>query len=246
MRLFLITFVLLSKVYGIAHNDISLIYEGANLDAYNIEKIDFQQEQVTDSSLAACMKRVKAAIKSKDHNSYLFELENILYIEQVDVRKRINIVNNELDNLPEFINPNSIALTKTYKLLASTYMFIEENKDAIMKCDQALRILRNNGMESSKECAEFMALKCKYQQRYGLLHDAIILGEAAKHILDSLNIKSTTYTELLDNLAWTYGLVDNFEKSIQLQQIAVNIYEVREDWLSMVEAYNSILNSATL
>jgi len=48
------------------------------------------------------------------------------------------------------------------------------------------------------------------------------------------------YAELLGDLAWAYGLDFNFEKSVQLQTMAADIYQNVKDWISLAEVYNMI------
>ena len=44
----------------------------------------------------------------------------------------------------------------------------------------------------------------------------------------------------MGDLAWFYGLTFNFEKSIELQKVSVEIFENAQDWISLAEVYNSI------
>ena len=97
-----------------------------------------------------------------------------------------------------------------------------------------------NRHNDKEDYAEILGLKCKYQQRSGLKDEATSSGTAAKQLYESLDIRSLKYAELLGDLAWAYGLTLNYEKSIQLQTTAAEIYENAKDWISLAEAYNNI------
>ena len=100
--------------------------------------------------------------------------------------------------------------------------------------------MNSTGYNNDENYAELLGLKCKYQQRSGLKDEAIVSGETAKKLYESLGIKTLKYAEYLGDLARAYGLDLNYEKSIQLQSIAAEIYQNAKDWISLAEVYGSI------
>jgi CHAT domain-containing protein/tetratricopeptide (TPR) repeat protein len=156
------------------------------------------------------------------------------------IRKGIEIVQKELDNLPFFIDKESQLLVDVYKTMATRYSILDENKKAIEYCDKVLHIYKIVGDESSLDYAETLVLKCKYLQRNGQNTEALFWGNTAKHMLDSINVKSIKYAELLGSLADLYSLNYDYEKSILLQKGAAEIYKDDKDWISMAGVYNSI------
>lgn len=178
-------------------------------------------------------------------DTYIEELFNTLihpHGGKNDIISRIEIVEKELENHPTFIDINSPGILGLYKQIASKYSLIDDNKNAIEYCEKALAIMDGNKYNDNEDYAELLGLKCKYQQRSGLKDEAISSGTAAKQLYESLNTMSLKYAELLGDLARAYGLALNFEKSIQLQSIAADIYENVKDWLSLAEVYNDIGN----
>ena len=195
-----------------------------------------------DKSLQCILKCIRIRRNIEDEQEYLNELYNLLLTghDNDGIIKRIAIVNKELESLPHFIEAASLPIAELYKLIAGNYSLLDENKRAIEYCDKAISIMNSTGNNSDENYAELLGLKCKYQQRSGLKDDAIASGEAAKRLYDGLNVKSLKYAELLGDLAWAYGLAHNYEKSVQLQSIAVEIYKNAKDWISLAEVYNSI------
>lgn len=177
----------------------------------------------------------------KLYSNALFNI--VLKAYDVDnINKTFEIVLQELDNLPSFIDKSSPLLVDFYMVLASRYSIIQDNKNAIKYCKKILQIYMNLNKETSVDYAEVLSLMCKYLQRNNQNANAIISGEAAKCIFDSLNIKSLKYAELLGDLANLYSLNHNYEKSIQFQNHALELFEEAKDWMSMAEVYNSIAN----
>lgn len=178
----------------------------------------------------------------EDENGYTNDLYNLLLTWNTHevILKRIAIVQKELKSLPDFIDNTSLSLVKIYKQIAFMYSIIDDNKNALDYCNKAVIILESNEKDNSTNYAELLALECKCQKRIGLKNEAITSGEAAKILYEILDNSSTKYAELLDDLAWAYGSVLNYEKSIELQNIAAEIYQKNEDWISLAEAYQSI------
>lgn len=195
-----------------------------------------------DESLEYRQKCIRIRRNIEDKKGYINELINLLLAGHNNdgFIKRISIARKELDSLPNFIDANSLPIAEIYKRIAVKYSFINENDKAIEYCNKAISIMNSTGYNNGEEYAEILGLKCKYQQRSGLKDEAIASGEAAKLLYESLNAKSLKYAELLENLAWAYGLDLNFEKSIQLQTTAADIYQSEKEWISVAEVYSMI------
>ena len=195
-----------------------------------------------DESLQCILKCIRIRKNIEDKQGYLNELYSLLLTghDNDKIIKRIAIVNKELKFLPHFIEPVSLPIARLYKIIARSYSLLDDNKKAIDYCDKAISIMKSTGNNCDENYAELLGLKCKYQQKSGLKDDAIASGEAAKQLFESLSIKSTKFAELLGDLAWAYGLAFNYEKSIQLQLKAAEIYQNAKDWISLAEVYNSI------
>ena len=202
---------------------------------------DYYEIGDSDNALIYQSKSLKARRLIGEAEGYITELYNVLF-EGHDqaILNRVQIVKSELESLPNFIEANSLPIAGIYKIIAGNYSLLNDNDKAVEYCNKAISIMDNKGHNSSEDYAELLGLKCKYQQRNGLKDDAITSGEAAKRLYESLSIKSLKYAELLGDLAWAYGLALNFEKSVQLQSTAAEIYQNAKDWISLAEVYNSI------
>ncbi len=195
-----------------------------------------------NESMQCIMKCIRIRTNIEDEQGYLNELYNLLLTghDNDGIVKRIAIANKELKSLPNFIEANSLPIAGIYKIIAGNYSLLNENDKAVEYCNKAISIMDSKGYNSSEDYAELLGLKCRYQQRTGQKDDAVASGEAAKQLYESLSVKSLKYAELLGDLAWSYGLALNYEKSVQLQSIAAEIYHNAKDWISLAEAYNSI------
>lgn len=189
-----------------------------------------------------CQKKCIAARRQiGDSDGYINELYSTLLSGHYNaIRQRIQIVEDELENLPDFVNATSKSVAIILKQLALCYWMIDDNSGAIRCCDKALVIYNINSDTNSEEFADLLSVKCKYQSHSGFSKEAVVTGERAKQLFDSLYVKSIKYAELLSDLAWAYGADYNFEKSISLQTISTEIYEEAKDWLSLAEAYNKV------
>ena len=204
---------------------------------------DYSEIRDFRNALVYQRKSIDARRAIGEADSYINEIYNaLLHVDggESDILNRIELVNGELHNLPNFVNGSSIAIAGIQKQIASMYSLIDNNNKAIEHCDKAISIMTSTGNYDSEDYAELLGLKCKYQQRSGLKDEAIASGEAAKRLYESLGIESLKYAELLGDLAWAYGLALNYEISVQLQSIATEIYQNAKDWISLAEAYNSI------
>lgn len=194
-----------------------------------------------DEFLQCILKCIRIRRNIEDEQGYINELFNLLLTghDNDGIHKRIAIVNKELDSLPYFIETTSLHIARLYKLIAGNYSLLDNNYKAIEYCNKAISIIKKTG-HNNIDYAELLGLKCKYQQRSKLKDEAIVSGEAAKRLYESLSVRTLKYAELLGDLAWAYGLALNYEKSIQLQSAAIEIYQNAEDWISVAEVYNDI------
>ena len=196
-----------------------------------------------DTEYLKCLdKCIKIRKETEDSKGYFDVLNNLLssgYNHNATL-KRISIVKKELQDLPNYINATSMPIAKIYEHIASKYSFIDDYENAVKYCNKALLIINNHKYNNTPYYCDLLAQICKYYQMSGFTDKAIIHGEAAKKTYDSLNIKSLKYAELLNHLARAYGANLNYEKSIQLQITAEEIYKDAQDWMSLAEVYSNI------
>ena len=203
--------------------------------------VDYYEIRNSDDALIYQKKSLEARRQIGEAEGYITELYHVLLTgHDQAVLSRVQIVKKELESLPNFIEANSLPIAGIYKKISSMYSLMSDDTNAIEYCNKAIAIMNCTGHDNGEDYAELLGLKCKYLQMSGQKDDAIVSGEAAKKLYESLSIKSLKYAELLGDLAWAYGLDLNFEKSIQLQTIAAGIYENAKDWISLAEVYNSI------
>ena len=198
-----------------------------------------------DNGLLYMQKVVDVRRKLGDVDGYINGLAQLL-ISGYDqnLSKRIDVLERELENLPDFISASSLKMVLIYKTLAvcCAYQPIQGNKEkAIDYCNKSLEILKSNDV-LTEEYAEILAQKCKYQIEGGLKYEAIATGEASKHLFDSLNIKSKIYAQMLTDLAWGYVSMFDYERAINLQTVAAGIFDFEEDRIALAEAYGNIGN----
>lgn len=187
-------------------------------------------------------KNVSVRRKMGDANGYIDGLVQLLTSGyHQDDTKRIKAVEEEIENLPDYVPSSFIGMVLIYKKIAGYYSVLGNNIKAIEYCDKSLDILKKTG-EIAEEYAEILGQKCRYQKENWLKYEAIATGEASRQIFDSLNIKSVKYAEMLDDLAYAYSMIFNYEKSIQLQTQSVDIYKSEEDWVALANAYGNIGN----
>ena len=202
---------------------------------------DYYEIGNTDNALIYQRKSLEVRRQVGEAEGYFTELYNVLFTgHNQAVLNRVQIVEKELASLPNFIDANSLSIAGIYKQIASMYSLMDDNTNAIEYCNKAIAIMANTKHGNREGYAELLGLKCKYQQRSGLKDESIVSGETAKKIYESLDVKTLKYAELLGDLAWAYGLTLNFEKSVQLQSTAAEIYKNAKDWTSLAEVYGSI------
>ncbi len=201
----------------------------------------FYRNAGKDTEALQCRQKcINISRELENEEKYIQELRNLLLSEQNrkdEIRKRLDIVSHELNNLPIFINTNSLLIFELYKDIASSYFECDNYKKAIESTDKALMILENNRMIVSEEFADILRLKSHYQKNAGQAKAAIDCGENSKSLYDSLGIRSDKYANLLEDLASAYSAVLNYEKSIQLDIIAAEIYKANNDWRSLIGTY---------
>lgn len=202
---------------------------------------DYYEIGDSDNALIYQRKSLEARRQIGETEGYITELYNVLFEgHNQALLNRVQIVKRELESLPNFVEANSLPIAGIYKQIASMYSLVDDNTNAIEYCNKAISIMNSTGYDNSEDYAELLGLKCKYQQRNRLKDDAVASGEAAKRLFESLRIRSQKYAELLGDLAWAYGLALNYEKSVQLESTAAEIYQDAKDWISLAEVYNSI------
>ena len=195
-----------------------------------------------DNGLLYLQKVVDVRKKLGDVDGYVNGLAQLLIAGyDQDVVKRIDVLEGELESLPNFVSASSLEMVLIYKTLATEYYVLGNKNKAIIYCDKSLDILKNTACKT-EEYAEILAQKCKYQKDSGMKYEAIATGEGSKQIFDSLSIKSGEYAQMLTDLAWVYGEVYDYERAINLQTIAASIYESENNWVALAEAYGNIGN----
>ena len=142
--------------------------------------------------------------------------------------------------MPHFVDVNSFPIAALYKQIANTYNIIDDLENAIIYCDKALSIINQLGRDYIDEYASTLSLKCKVLNYMGNIDKSLSSGLIAKHVMDSLQIHTSKYADLLSDLASAYSKNYDFEKSIQLQSEACRIVEQTSGWLDVVGAYNSL------
>lgn len=156
------------------------------------------------------------------------------------INNRLKIMEDKLKTVPVFASQAPFSIASILKHMALYYWMVDNNQSAINCCEKALSYYEKEGKIESEDFAKLLSSLCKYQRNSGLIDAAIMTGERAKRIYDSHNNRSTNYAELMGDLAWVYGLNYNFEKSIELQSVSVDIFKSAKDWLSLAETYNNI------
>jgi len=203
--------------------------------------VDYYEIRNSDDALIYQKKSLEARRQIGEAEGYINELYHVLLTgHDQAVLSRVQIVKKELESLPNFIEANSLPIAGIYKKISSMYSLMSDDTNAIEYCNKAIAIMNCTGHDNGEDYAELLGLKCKYLQMSGQKDDAIVSGEAAKKLYESLSIKSLKYAELLGDLAWAYGLDLNYEKSVQLESIAAGIYQDTKDWINLAEVYGSI------
>lgn len=165
-----------------------------------------------------------------DSDKYLNDLMMMLNCRELN--KRIRIVENELSNLPLFVDTTSVLYTELLKALTINYEIKKDYVNAIMYCDRNLSILKKNEKRNQIRIAEIEGYKCRYLRRTGHLHESIILGEKAKSTMDTLLVRPGVYNIILEELASNYADLYDYESAIQYQEQNARLYEKNEDWIA--------------
>lgn len=200
----------------------------------------YYQNAGNDSAAIQCLKKTIDIWRDvKNEEEYL---EAVYYLllsgyGTNGIKKRIEIVKNEFDNFPSYVNDTTILIAKIQSQMGFSYYQLSDFPQAVKWCDNALATLRKADRTSKKEFAEVLSFKCLCQSKNGKLDDAINIGEVAKSQFDSLNVKSAKYVELLDVLAGLYHEKFDYEKAIVLEENAIPIYEDAKAWLSLAASY---------
>ena len=131
-------------------------------------------------------KAIDARREIKDSDNYLNDL--MLMLNGRGSTNRITIVENELCNLPEFIDTTSFSYTDLLKALIINLEINDDNAKAIKYCDRDLLILQKNKSDNLIKIAEIQGHKCRNLRRLGFIHESIVWGERAKIIMDSFKL----------------------------------------------------------
>lgn len=170
--------------------------------------------------------------------SYLEDLIIVLVrnTQPRNIKERIMFVEDEMKNLPKFVNTHSPNYVVFLKNLLDSYRIVNEEFKAENICNQILSILKMHSEYNLESIVEIMGEKCKILRNLGLVNETIQTAEKAKEIFDSLNFKSKTYRGILDDLAWSYNLLFNYEKAIALTKQIVDICKEEKDWLALANS----------
>ncbi len=183
-------------------------------------------------------KSLEARRQIGDAEGYINELNRVLLtgLDQA-LLDRVQLVKEEIENLPFFVKASNLSFVDVFKEMASQYSLVNDNNTAVDYLNKAICLMDSYDQVNCENYAELLGLKCKYQQRCGLVDEAIASGEAAKKLFESLGIKTLRYVEVLGDLAWAYGQTLNYEKSIQLQMEAALLYQNSKDWINLAEVF---------
>ena len=226
-----------SIFYGVENKE-------APLYPYDLTNLSYVYQNIGNysASIQCLQKSITIWRNIGNVNEYINDVCNLLLTgrDRTDIVRRIEIAQKELATLPYFININSLPVAKIQGLIATGYLFIEDNINAINYCDLALMTLKKSGNIIVEEYAEILGLKCRCQGYIGKLSEAIASGETAKQLYDTLGNKTMKYAALLVDLAGSYFGHFDYEKAINLQIKAAKIYEDTEEWIDLADSYNSI------
>lgn len=200
---------------------------------------EYQSVNKEDLAIDCRLKSIIARKSLGNSDNYLYELETMLISGRSN--DRILVVENELKNLPSFVDTISIAYTNMLKAMIVAYDVIREDfEKASYYCDRSLSILKVNESENILRIADILGRKCRYLLWLNMYKESIETGENAKNIFDSHNIKPDIYITILQDLASCYFEFYDYEKSDSYLKQMEDICEERKDWLSLAEAYKSI------
>ena len=200
---------------------------------------EYQSVNKEDLAIDCRLKSIIARKSLGNSDNYLYELETMLISGRSN--DRILVVENELKNLPSFVDTISIAYTNMLKAMIVAYDIIREDfEKALYYCDRSLSILKVNESENILRIADILGRKCRYLLWLNMYKESIETGENAKNIFDSHNIKPDIYITILQDLASCYFEFYDYEKSDSYLKQMEDICEERKDWLSLAEAYKSI------
>lgn len=182
--------------------------------------------------------------KLEDADNYTNELINTLLPANKNnkdiIKDRINVVSNELNNLPSFVDPKSYGIAEVHKYIARSFNLLDKYNDAVKHCDLALEILYGNGQGYINECNEILSLKCTYLIYAGHKKDALKVGLDVKKQMDSLQVSSVKYAKILHNLSDLFAYDFDYENAIELEKAACDIYEAESDWMECTNSLQQI------
>ncbi|MBR1668137.1 MAG: tetratricopeptide repeat protein [Bacteroidaceae bacterium] len=227
------------KTYKESIDLFKLIHAIDNEYALTLRFLASEYDDIGDneSSLYYQQKAIEVRRNIGDSDKYVNELYNaVLTLEQGNIK----MVEEELVSMPDFVDNTSVAFVDIFKSIAFSYELQENLNRAMLYCDKALSILKEKGWDNTEKYAEVLGLKCRYQGHANLRNEAISTGKEGKHIYETLHVKSTNYADLLNDLAMSYIVLEDYEQAIQMLEVACSIYEDTSDWLSLAECLNNI------
>ena len=243
----------LAQIYSNAHKyDLSLknykdaiaLYEKINItDNEYALALSFTSDvynDIGDESQAILYqkKAIDARRAIGESDKYLNDL--MMMLNGRESKNRITIVENELCNLPEFVDTTSFSYTDLLKALIINLEINDDNAKAIKYCDRCLFMLQKEKSDNLIRIAEIEGYKCRNLRRLGLIHESIVWGERAKIIMDSIQVKPCVYNMVLEEIASNYADLYDYESAIQYMEQNVKLYEENEDWVSLAGALQNI------
>ncbi len=214
------------------------IYDIEYAKALSFISTTFQYSGDDLQSMDYRMKAIDAWKKLGDSEEYLKELETMVL--QKESKARTNFIESELGNLPAFADTTTQTFSSLLKALTASYINVNNYKDALRYCNRNLSLLEKDENRNQLEIAEALAYKCKINRGLNLIQEAIIFGEKAKSLYDSIQVHPLNYCFVLDDLAWCYGILYDYEKAILYQNKLVAEYEEKGDWVSLAGALGSL------
>ena len=176
-------------------------------------------------------KAISARREIGESDKYIDEL--FMMLTEGNSIDRINIVENEIDNIPLFVDTISFSYTNILKTLASSLEIIGDYAKANKYCDKCLSILQSDKKNNQIRIAEIAGYKCRYLSRLGFIRESIEWGEKAKSALDSLQVYPDVYNVILDEMARDFANLYDYEMAIKYQEQSAQLYETLGDWISL-------------
>ena len=174
----------------------------------------------------------------EDSEKYLRDLK-VMLVNGFSL-DRIRNVERELCSLPQFVDTTSIFFADVLEAVMTSYESQEKYSEAVCYCDRCLLILERSESENLFLIADLQGRKCRYLRWLNQCREAISFGEKAKELFEKKSYMSETYITVLQDLAWCYGTLLDYEKAVNYQDLMVKICVEKKDWLSLAEGYQQM------